>query len=393
MVAAEGVVGLVDTNRRSSYNIPVGHRKALSERDTKMPWYASHYNELKQGLTFIDLRDLITSILHLFGETAFPIALNSKDYVTIAGSIFGEGRVIVMPRLEFVERYDTDGTGVKEFIQNSINWLNGGEVPQKVGTHNEIDATGYEGNTITNVDPVTLSEKEKIKVFKVDAHEDFSQKKIDTILEWIKKGGGLLIGGQAWSFEKGDKALHFPGNKILRHVGIIIGDNDCDPMAYNFANMPITETNVLNALKSDSEFAVQTIINNLNILLNDETFDKAGFSDLVEPVIDRFNKSNNKAREYSTLAQSALPVMLNENIKIPSSEDCDEFPYKPPESPEIIENKTLTIIGDYDGYPEEFQSAEPLNDLLISTGLYNVPGLLPFLPFQAMSFTKFRYTT
>lgn len=61
-------------------------------------------------------------------------------------------------------------------------------------------------------------------------YKAYSDEKVEKIHGFVARGGGLLVGGQAWSWAAGnadDNAVAgFPGNKILQKFGAgILGDN------------------------------------------------------------------------------------------------------------------------------------------------------------------------
>ena len=105
----------------------IGAESRLLNREA--PWYEAHYNELTAGITdnIDDPAAYYNSILSLFGEKAFPVWTNKDGDVKIAGAEFGEGRVIVLGRSEWVYR-DIGSPSIATFLGNALKWLNKGVV-------------------------------------------------------------------------------------------------------------------------------------------------------------------------------------------------------------------------------------------------------------------------
>ena len=107
----------------------------------KATWYEAHYNELTTGITdnIDDPVAYSNSILILFGEKAFPVWTNKDGDVKIAGAEFGEGRVIVLGRSEWVTR-DIESPSIATFLGNALKWLNKGVVSTRtVICHSGLD--------------------------------------------------------------------------------------------------------------------------------------------------------------------------------------------------------------------------------------------------------------
>ena len=60
--------------------------------DRAAPWFESHYRELVAGISTLDLAGHWNSMIYLFGDKVFPVALNPSDDVVVAGLIKGKVR-------------------------------------------------------------------------------------------------------------------------------------------------------------------------------------------------------------------------------------------------------------------------------------------------------------
>ncbi|NXQ84851.1 TCAF factor, partial [Nyctibius grandis] len=189
---------------------------------TQHGWDAKKNLEvLLKGVTEFKIEDgHVPSHLLIHGALAFPIAMNDSHQAFLAAAHYGRGRVVVLAHENFFQ-----ASAMKTFILNAIGWLDAGRGGQ-VGIAGDLQ------------DFFTLLSQEKISSKLTDLQENlsvycckaYSDEQVDKIHDFVSTGGGLLVGGQAWSWaaENADEnaIAEFPGNKILQKFGIgILGDN------------------------------------------------------------------------------------------------------------------------------------------------------------------------
>ncbi|KAL6091250.1 hypothetical protein STEG23_027012 [Scotinomys teguina] len=184
------------------------------------------FETLMNGVTSWDLpKEFIPSELLLIGEAAFPVMVNDKGQVLIAASSYGQGRLVVISHESYLLH-----AGFTPFLLNAVSWL----CPSPgapIAVHssvaslvNILDASGMEA--LVQSEP-----GEALGVYCTDAYNDSLTEKL---VQFVKRGGGLLIGGQAWywaSQHGSDKVLSsFPGNQVTSVAGVyftdVCGDRD-----------------------------------------------------------------------------------------------------------------------------------------------------------------------
>ncbi|XP_013360016.1 PREDICTED: TRPM8 channel-associated factor 3-like [Chinchilla lanigera] len=178
------------------------------------------FQALMKGVTNWDLPEsFIPSELLLIGKASFPVMVNDKGQVLIAASSYGQGRLVVVSH----ERYLLHA-GLAPFLVNAVGWLRlSPEAP--IGVHpsleplvNILKDAGVEAQTVPEPG-------EPRGAYCMDAYNDSLTAKL---IQFVKHGGGLLIGGQAWYWASKhgcDKVLSsFPGNLVTSVAGVYFTD-------------------------------------------------------------------------------------------------------------------------------------------------------------------------
>uniref|UniRef100_A0A8D0HJK8 Peptidase M60 domain-containing protein n=1 Tax=Sphenodon punctatus TaxID=8508 RepID=A0A8D0HJK8_SPHPU len=182
---------------------------------------------LLKGVSEFNLEDSgVPSSLLVHGSLAFPVGLDEFYEAFIAAAHYGRGRVVVASHeLQF------QAPSMKTFFLNAIQWLDvgkGGKVGVGVDLQEFCDVLHQERV------PCELTKlKHELSVYCCTAYSDAEAEKIH---EFVSEGGGLLIGGQAWSWSAENPShnaiAEYPGNKILQQFGIGILERDCNPAKY-----------------------------------------------------------------------------------------------------------------------------------------------------------------
>ncbi|XP_043823469.1 TRPM8 channel-associated factor 2-like [Dromiciops gliroides] len=185
---------------------------------------------LVKGLNAWELpSDLIPSELLLISETSFPVLVNKNDQVLIAASHYGQGRIVVLSH----EGYLQDAK-MAPFLRNAVEWL--GQCEKcTVGVHKSVEGlasilcdTGIEAQSVDHF-------QDSLKVFCIDAFDNTYAKQL---VQFLKNGGGLLIGGQPWQWAKKNdhKVLtNFPGNHVTSVAGIYFTETQADTSSLKFS--------------------------------------------------------------------------------------------------------------------------------------------------------------
>ncbi|XP_077004643.1 TRPM8 channel-associated factor 2-like isoform X2 [Tamandua tetradactyla] len=178
------------------------------------------FEALVNGVTSWDIpKDPVPSELLLIGEAAFPVMVNDKGQVLIAASSYGQGRLVIVSH----EGYLMDA-GLARFLLNAVGWLCTspgtpiGVHPSLASLVNILQDCGIKAQIETEPgDP--------LGAYCINAYDDTMT---ENLIQFVKRGGGLLIGGQAWYWASQhgcDKVLSsFPGNRVTSVAGVYFTD-------------------------------------------------------------------------------------------------------------------------------------------------------------------------
>ncbi|KAK2494849.1 hypothetical protein MC885_014531 [Smutsia gigantea] len=176
---------------------------------------AAAFEALVDGVTSWNVpRGPIPRELLLTGEASFPVMVNDKGQVLIAASLYGRGRLVVVSH----EAYLVDAS-LAPFLLSALHWLC--PLPGvPVGVHsslasllNILQGSGVEAQTQPELG-------DSLGVYCISAYNDTLTAELT---QFVKRGGALLIGGQAWYWASRhgcDKVLsNFPGNQVTSVAG------------------------------------------------------------------------------------------------------------------------------------------------------------------------------
>ncbi|KAM5255789.1 TRPM8 channel-associated factor 2-like [Ctenodactylus gundi] len=178
------------------------------------------FETLMKGVTSWDVpEDPIPCELLLIGEAAFPVMVNDKGQVLIAASSYGQGRLVVVSHEGYVLH-----PGFAPFLLNAVGWLRptpGSPIrvhPSLSPLVDILKESGVEAHTVPEPG-------EPLGAYCISAYEDTLAAEL---IQFVKRGGGLLVGGQAWHWASQhgrDKVLSsFPGNQVTSVAGVYFTD-------------------------------------------------------------------------------------------------------------------------------------------------------------------------
>lgn len=155
-------------------------------------------------------RSLASEIL-VHGRLSFPIAWKPHTTVYLAGGYYGKGRVIVAGHENLVSDNE-------QFWENALGWLDQGR-QGVVGVDPYLSVTALEKTNFT----IEQTEfKAGLSVFVANSWRDSH---IREIQQFVAEGGGLVLGGQAWTFVQRSQLNYLtecPGNKLLNPMGLTL---------------------------------------------------------------------------------------------------------------------------------------------------------------------------
>ncbi|RXN14610.1 TRPM8 channel-associated factor-like protein [Labeo rohita] len=168
------------------------------------------YYTIVCGLQEFDLQmNAVPSDLVLIGERAFPLVVNPRGQVLMAASYYGQGRVVVLGH----EQYLTSFPGL---IKNALKWL----MPCSgdagiVGIQKSLCSVAANLNDCS-IKTELGDFRSGLAVYITDAYSVENCAK--DLIAFIKAGGGLIMGGQAWHWAgthpQENTLKNFPGNKV-----------------------------------------------------------------------------------------------------------------------------------------------------------------------------------
>lgn len=177
------------------------------------------YARLMRGVKELDLcGPSAPSDLVLIGEHAFPLAMNSQGQVIMAASLYGRGRIVVLGHEGYLAAFP-------DLVQNAMSWLGGdGSGTLSVAVHQQVKAVA--DNLSTSKFKVEVvggfGPHLSAGVYVADAYSVATDAK--ALVAFMKAGGGVLLGGQAWNWAqtrpKDNVLLLFEGNKVSGVAGI-----------------------------------------------------------------------------------------------------------------------------------------------------------------------------
>ncbi|KAF7645965.1 hypothetical protein LDENG_00195670, partial [Lucifuga dentata] len=184
----------------------------------------SAYISLMRDIRELDFQDpFIPCDLLLIGDHSFPLAMNSQGQVLMASSLYGRGRIVVLGHEGYLTTFPA-------LVENALTWLRGdGSDKLSVGVHrnamsvaDNLQASRFQPEVVS-----AFSSNLDVGVYVTDAYSVGADAK--DLVAFLKGGGGVLIGGQAWHwaavYHKENTLLDFPGNKVSGVAGIYFTEN------------------------------------------------------------------------------------------------------------------------------------------------------------------------
>ncbi|KAH0617172.1 hypothetical protein JD844_028917, partial [Phrynosoma platyrhinos] len=197
------------------------------------------YSSLVRGIQSLEVTGEFNPCqLLLTGDQSFPIFVSSKDEVLIAASQYRKGRMVVAAHEQMLK--------LPQFlplITNALEWLKPSPTAQ-VGVHKSMAALSEMllSSGVKAHPGVPLGDS--LGVYCLHAYDDTMA---DDLVQFVKRGGGLLIGGQAWhwSYQHGKEKVmvEFPGNRVTSVAGVYftanMGENGIFPVPKEMPRVPL----------------------------------------------------------------------------------------------------------------------------------------------------------
>jgi hypothetical protein len=362
--------------------------------DVAAPASAADFAALTAGATLIKPPGAPSQIV-LTSPTAFPLLLDDSKRIFAAAARVGNGKVVAYGHEGYMAALVKGGDALKVTL-NAVAWASKSPTPV-VGVDASLpalsaalQAAGYQVKTVT---PAQLA---GIDVYMNRAYTPYSEANYEAIRAFVEAGGGLIVGGQGWSFvpQPGGSILDFPGNRMLRGSGIVITN----------LNLPVADFPVPTALPSmllNAGYALDVMIKYTNGAVNLSLADQELGKATVEAALVRLPLV---AKEFydaaATLAASA-PVITANTPFVPTNKPVAQLALRieaklarERPAPELtahassadfpgtvskdIPRETLDVVidGTYAGRDARYHYSGPLVPVWRSTGAYAMPGEL-----------------
>lgn len=181
------------------------------------------YARLMRGVEELDLcGPSAPSDLVVMGDHAFPLAMTSQGQVVMAASAYGRGRIVVLGHEGYLSAFP-------QLVENAVAWL-GGDGPDtlSVAVHQRVKPVAdHLSKSEVNVEVVGgFGPGGGAAVYATDAYSVAADAK--GLVAFMKAGGGVLIGGQAWTWAqtrpKDNVLLLFEGNQVSGVAGIYFSE-------------------------------------------------------------------------------------------------------------------------------------------------------------------------
>ncbi|XP_026224859.1 TRPM8 channel-associated factor homolog [Anabas testudineus] len=169
---------------------------------------------LLKGISDFKLRNgLVASEVLVHGPLSFPIGTTEDGRVFLAGAYYGQGRVVVISHEAHLKEQN-----FTPVWNNVIQWLN---EDQKgvIGVSPDLDEA-FNNFSKVGFNCVKTKFRKDLSVYVCTAYTD---ENMEEIQDFVAGGGGLLMGGHAWSwtYNSGKNPMKdFSGNKILNKMGL-----------------------------------------------------------------------------------------------------------------------------------------------------------------------------
>lgn len=183
---------------------------------------APDYTTLVAGATSV-LGGGQPSMLALTSASAFPLLIDESKRVFAAAGRVGLGKVVVFGHESYMNATVKTADNNK-ILANAVAWAASKPAPV-IGVASSlpsvVTALKALGYTVQTVTPGQLG---GVNVYLNTTYPVYTEAEYESIRQFVANGGGLIVGGQGWSWAPPANAtlLDYSGNRMLRGSGIYI---------------------------------------------------------------------------------------------------------------------------------------------------------------------------
>lgn len=351
------------------------------------------YATLTKGVSLVDAGPGAVSPLVLSSPKAFPVLIDENKRIFGAAALAGQGKVLAVGHENYIAGTVASANNNNKLVMNAIGWMAKSAMPV-VGVESTMPslktalmAAGYQVMTIT---PAQLG---MVEVYITTGYTNYSDTDLTSLQQFVQNGGGLIVGGQAWSF--GGDVMSYPGNKMLAGTGITITKGfdisaATDTVATTAPSMLLNALVALDKMLDHSKAVATLSAADLDLA--------ASAAELAISVLPLAAKSfYDMGSTFLSLAPppvitAASPIMPATNpvarvgvrlqaryaqdlpaAQITANPSASDFPYA---IPAAVPRQTfnVTINGTYAGRDTRYAYSGPSLPVWRSTGTYAAPG-------------------
>ncbi|MFL0789854.1 MAG: M60 family metallopeptidase, partial [Prochlorococcus sp.] len=357
------------------------------------------FNFLTEGVATIENGSGLPSSIIIYGEKAFPVAVDEDDNPFIAASIVGDGHLLHIGHEKHLKDAIEGAGDTDRLIRNAVAWMSQGVRSPVIGIENGLGIIKtFLENEGYNVITAEASELSNINVFISTTNTDLADQEDTAVQEFLNGGGGLLTAGHAWWWrsQNQDKSIatDHPGNQILLNSGLMISG---EALRVGTANIrDDLEFELLNAVSAKEQLkqhingganlssenlnkAVQTINNAIEVLpfefeeFYTELRDlRVNIGELIPTAEAPINTIDNPLLAFAASIDSRFANTLP-SASITAHESSDRFPGSVEENAERI-SSSVEIDASYEGRDDGFIYSQAGKDIWRSTGIYAPAG-------------------
>ena len=291
------------------------------------PWYESHFRELTKDVVGLT-PGTSESVLPLFGQNAFPVAVNGDNLPTIVAGIHGTGRFVAAGDWYYLFKYYNTpprGADSKKLTENAVKWLTKGKTSPKIACRDKWSV--LDQATTTNVKATEdLSSFDVYAMWSQPYEKDaISDAEVEAILQFVADGGALIVAG-ALDYLPIEDYVELKVNKIVTKMGTMFGRKHSSPLALDFTNLPPAKADAVVALETFATVAdIPGVVDIIGYCVNENALkaeNVANFQrvyDHLPSVLEKYNQlANNeetfRARQdlYGRSFQTLYPYFIAE---------------------------------------------------------------------------------
>jgi hypothetical protein len=362
---------------------------------------------LTAGVEKIEYGGALSSSLIVHGRLAFPVVMDPNGRTSIAAARVEHGRILHVGHESQIGGAITGSGDIIQLLLNAFSWMGGsnpvvGHSPGMPALATFLSEQGIES---MEVGPSDLGD---VDIYIRTIYESLSDEENAIVQEFVRNGGGLILGGHAWywAYSNENPAEEHPGNKTIWGMGITISGNATLGDTHLVGPDPPTKLNhatyALDALLDHKSGDVLLDAAQIAVAANTVTYAvqslPLSFSEYYDAiklfiqaagsVIPRSNEPLIPAEQPVEFLIAAIQNKFA--LELPASlveahAASSDFPGGLPEDAESV-SKTLTINASYEGRSSAYAYSNPGSPVWRSTGLYAAAGemIMVTIPDEAM---------